>query len=67
MNDWHISECWVDGHDTPYCDFAQYNFNWGVSEYGMKWRDLEPEYDNLDTWVVDNVLNWVALQNWGYR
>ena len=67
MNTVRISDCWVAGSDDPYCTFARENFNYAVAENAMKWTYYEPEYDVFQTFAVDNLMEWLAFNNFGFR
>ena len=67
MDTLHISDCWDAGSDDPYCVFARDHFNYAVAENGMKWRYSEPEYDELATYATDNMIDWLTLNNMGFR
>ncbi|XP_059087514.1 anti-sigma-I factor RsgI6-like [Tigriopus californicus] len=62
-----ISECWNNGGDNAYCSFARENFNFAVTENAMKWRLWEPEYDNFNSYGVENMLKWLEAKGWGVR
>ena len=67
MTAYKISACWQAGSDDPYCTFARDNFNFALAENAMKWRNFEPQYDVYDTYNLDNMMDWVAVHNMGYR
>ena len=67
LNTQAISDCWEAGSDNPYCTFARDNFNYAVAENSMKWRAFEPEYDQYDVSAIDNMMDWMAFNNWGFR
>ena len=64
---WKMSACWDAGYDDAYCSFARENFNYAVAENSMKWRGFEPEYNQFNTYEVDNLMDWLAFHNWGVR
>ena len=53
--------------DSPYCDFAESYYNWGVFENAMKWSNMEPEYNTFQTYNMELSFAWSEVKDIGYR
>ena len=63
----HIAKCWQQGYDDEYCTFAKDNFNFGVADNAMKWRQWENEFNHFNTKSTDAMLDWAEHNGWGFR
>jgi hypothetical protein len=50
-----------------YCSFARDNFNFGVTENDMKWREYENVFQQYKTDVPDKTIKWAQSKGWGFR
>ena len=57
-----IRPCQEDGVDSPYCDFAESYYNWGVFENAMKWSNMEPEYNTFQTYNMELSFAWSEVK-----
>ena len=62
-----MSQCWLQGYDSPYCAFARDSFNYGVTENAMKWPQMEPQENNFNTYDIEQMFNWSQQKGWGFR
>ena len=56
-----IRPCVEDDEDSPYCDFAESYYNWGVFENAMKWANMEPEYNTFQTYNMELSFQWTEV------